>query len=135
MNIHPEDNTPCYGLHDLFDSTDLSDHVSARALCMTCPFIEACKKNTEACKTMDRAAESLDGTWAGDLYRSGRISTAYARDEVRRQEDAAYTRTEAARCAQAYSAGDRTDYVRIGRRVYDRFCYYGRLERRAGDAA
>ena len=59
---------PCAGKWELFDSTDLPDHVQARRLCATCPMIAACEQRLE-----DAQAQQTyhgcgpQGTWAGKL--------------------------------------------------------------------
>lgn len=70
----------------LFDSTEAPDHAHARAICATCPMVMAC---------LDRALEIAgehtegspfhrgpDGTWAGLLWKHGRIVVETAVVEV-----------------------------------------------------
>lgn len=59
----------CLGRPELFDSTRWTDHVQARAICATCPVIEACRRRLAFAQ--DQALRSVDGptgTWAGKLY-------------------------------------------------------------------
>lgn len=110
------DITPlCVGKSALFDSTHPADHIEAKALCDACPAIEACRRlRDDTRRGSGYAQASLEGTWAGELYGGRRLT-------VRKiAEDAAYTEEEARRCAAAWSRGERSEYLRVGRRVYER---------------
>lgn len=59
----------------LFDSRRPLEHARARAVCATCPYVQACLRL--ACDIArdgpnDRAG-APDGTWGGLLWRDGRI--------------------------------------------------------------
>jgi hypothetical protein len=56
-----DDTTPCFGKSALFDSAQRADHIKAKAICATCPIIDACRK-------LDVSPEFV-GTWAGIGYR------------------------------------------------------------------
>ena len=60
---------PCSGRWDLFDSTDLRDHLVARALCATCPLIAACHQRLQQARDLHTGGgpEGPEGTWAGRL--------------------------------------------------------------------
>lgn len=58
--------TPCDGRQDLFDSVDREMHYVAKAVCETCPLLEACKAYRD--ETYREYAGFMRGTWAGRLY-------------------------------------------------------------------
>ena len=61
----------------LFDSTEPRDHEHARAICATCPMVMAClERAIEVAGEHSPESSSHrgpDGTWAGLLWKSGRI--------------------------------------------------------------
>ena len=61
--------TPCVGQSALFDSTHPDDHVRAKAICETCPILEACLREFLACRAEYPISKStgFSGTWAGML--------------------------------------------------------------------
>lgn len=108
----------CAGRYELFDSTDVRDHLVAITYCDTCPVRDWCEQRTQAAKDAAPGwihGAALVGTWAGVLYGN-------ANDPVRiASEDAMFTDAEAREAHKAYSHhGDRSDRARIGERVYSR---------------
>lgn len=59
--------TPCVGKSWLFDSTDLEDHLSAKALCAECPLQLACADRVVELRSHAGPYGRLEGTWAGQL--------------------------------------------------------------------
>lgn len=114
---------PCLGRHDLFDSTALVDHIEARKLCGGCSFVEGCRERAAEVRALPGGHDAVEGTWGGQLWRSGRISTELDRKQVRAQQDAMFTDEEARRCSYVYSLGQRSEHINLGRRVYDRRRY------------
>ena len=109
---------PCVGEHNLFDSTDPADHRQAAAICATCPMTTSCQARLHEAMTTARVGCGPEGTWAGKLYGApaGSLSIAKARAD----EEAQYGEAEARACATRWAKGERDDYVRLGRRVYER---------------
>lgn len=74
-----DDIKPCEGRNQLFTSTNLTDHQTAKALCNghktlpPCPFIGWCHKEREAFQTTDYK-HGLHGTWHGVLFVDGKVS-------------------------------------------------------------
>lgn len=72
MNLaNPTDELapPCVNRPSLFESIHIADHDIARDYCARCPaaiFTE--------CKTTASQQANHDGTWAGVLYRNGRVA-------------------------------------------------------------
>ncbi len=67
---------PCRGMPpQMFDSLDPLDHHRARAVCSTCLWVQACLRLALdiAGQTQARAQRGPDGTWAGLLWRDGRV--------------------------------------------------------------
>lgn len=60
---------PCYGKSALFDATDPRSHEQARAICSTCPIIDACRANLIATQAAMMPKYGPEGTWAGVLFR------------------------------------------------------------------
>lgn len=61
---------PCADKWELFDSTDLVDHVAARRICRECPLLAACQQRLEEARrdqTYPGATYGPQGTWAGEL--------------------------------------------------------------------
>lgn len=76
--------TPCHGLHNLFDSTDMADHWAARELCVACPIITACMRNLVDVRRTGGPHGQPVGTWAGQLFddpRPGDRRARYARSK------------------------------------------------------
>lgn len=112
---------PCYGMGDLFDSTEILDHIQARQICATCPIrATVCRQRAETAVALAPVGGGPGGTWHGELYRGGKVSTAAANEIRRLEEDARYSDTEARRCANLWHDGDRSEWVATGRRVYER---------------
>lgn len=66
----------CYGRDpQLFDSTKHTDHQLAKAICGTCPHVQACLRLALdiAGETNAHAQRGPDGTWAGLLWRDGQV--------------------------------------------------------------
>lgn len=62
------DIAPCAGQWELFDSTDLVDHIAARRICRTCPLITGCQQRLEqARRDQTYPGCGPQGTWAGEL--------------------------------------------------------------------
>jgi hypothetical protein len=110
--------TPCLGLHDLFDSTEVEAHRQAAAICAECPVRDWCATR------IPPGSEFPSGTWAGRLYGRVRGSNRalYPGDRKDRieREDAMFTPGEAYAAHLAYMRGDRSERVALGHRVYDR---------------
>lgn len=61
----------CIGRSWLFLSTDLEDHERAASICVDCPALVWCMKETgEALRSI--YGLGVHGTWAGKLYKDGR---------------------------------------------------------------
>ena len=61
----------------MFDSVRLLDHMRARAVCATCPMVQACI--SEAVRVARKHPTNPDrrgpdGTWGGLLWRSGTVT-------------------------------------------------------------
>lgn len=60
---------PCAGKHALFDSRDITDHITAKELCGTCPLAtySACLTILDAVTNTSHSLEGgrPEGTWAG----------------------------------------------------------------------
>lgn len=52
----------CIGEWQIFDSTDLFDHVLARSICNECPVRLACARRLAEVRNRE-----TEGTWAGQL--------------------------------------------------------------------
>lgn len=59
----------------VFDSTDWGDHTIARAICDTCPAVTWCLERALHVAATSYGGLAPDGTWAGQLWRNGRIVT------------------------------------------------------------
>lgn len=75
--------TPCFQKSALFDSEAPDLHAEAKALCVTCPAIKACRENLRATIETFGYDQSTGprGTWAGKLLapkQTGRPSRAKA---------------------------------------------------------
>ena len=108
---------PCAGRWEMFDSTDVTDHRQARALCSTCPMLTHCRSELEAA-TAD-AHEGVKygprGTWAGVLI--GAPKTTARRAQI---EEEMFTEAEAREAHAKYAAGFRDARTMVGERVYNR---------------
>ena len=58
---------PCVGRHRLFDSTALTDHQEAAALCATCSDLDWCRDRLAEAIEAGKAGGTPQGTWAGQL--------------------------------------------------------------------
>lgn len=120
------DQAACVGRHALFDSTRPEDHNEARAICATCPVIDACRQRLADMKAIAAYYTQPEGTWAGELYLSGdnrnqiRRAAKEARSVRIAREDAAFSDREARQAHAAYTAGDRSGWALMGHRVYGR---------------
>lgn len=114
---------PCAGQHALFDSTNIEDHLRARVLCQSCPFVQACGETyRKLYKTAERRAGRSGtpvGTWGGLLRGTGPIEQVTARMRFA-WEESMFTMEEARAAHSAYARGERSDRVRYGERVYQR---------------
>ena len=78
-----ERTTPCYSedpgerllLTDQFDSTDLIEHMDARELCSSCPFLDGCRQLAHDIAQTPAAswAKIPSGTWGGELWKNGTL--------------------------------------------------------------
>ena len=110
---------PCAGQWKLFDSVDLFDHQRARAMCQTCPLIDACRSRLNLARDEQHANYGPQGTWAGELV--GGLSRQACRDkEVIAAQEESYTPNEVRRAHAAYNRGDRDEWALIGHRIYER---------------
>lgn len=69
---HPDEARPaCEGQGELHDSPFYAEHLKAKENCKACP-----AHLFAACKRLAAAPEQNqhDGTWAGVLYRNGRVA-------------------------------------------------------------
>lgn len=66
----------CNGNTYLFDSTNNTDHERAREFCDECPAFDWCHQLAR--DTQRAYPGGLEGTWAGSLYRDGRLITGNA---------------------------------------------------------
>jgi hypothetical protein len=118
---------PCRGQHALFDSTDVSDHYKARDICAACPLIDACRAEVTALIANAGYYGHPEGTWAGDLYHSGKLAHSAIRAHAKRaraerimREDAMYSDDDARDAHAAYTRGERGRWARVGHKVYQR---------------
>lgn len=63
----------CVDQWALFDSTHLADHAEARAICDACPVFAWCREQALEIRGASYGGRSPDGTWAGQLWRDGRV--------------------------------------------------------------
>lgn len=66
MNEQPS----CIDLSELFDATDPRSHERARAICSTCPVIDACRGRLRAAQEDAMPMYGPEGTWAGVLLKA-----------------------------------------------------------------
>jgi hypothetical protein len=59
----------------MFWSTHPSDHKAAKKVCATCPALAWCQRLTDRALTDPSYGLGVEGTWAGVLYRAGRVVT------------------------------------------------------------
>lgn len=123
---------PCAGRHELFDSVELEVHFEARALCQTCPVLDACEQQRREVASTAYSTYGPRGTWAGKLYGAPYLNV--TRTRVEDDEDR-YTQDEARRAAMAYQRGDKSEWALIGRRIYERRNRRAREARKRGEAA
>lgn len=126
---------PCAGKWELFDSVDAADHAEAKALCDICPHILACARELGLVKQGAGIYGHPEGTWAGRLerprhWRTIRDENSESRNARIVEEDALYDHEQSRIAHNAYSAGDRTEWARVGHRVYQR-----NVKRRQRDGA
>jgi len=111
-------NAPCAGQWELFDSTDLVDHLRAAAICQTCPLIVECRKELEAAKRDAYAPIKYGpaGTWAGRLVGpKHKISAARLK-----AEDGMFTDEQLRAGHNRYFYGHRDAETRLQERIYQR---------------
>lgn len=131
MNAPPsklDNEVPCAGRWDLFDSTDQADHLEARAMCDACPALTWCRdyaRNVAETAPHIDTSSAMTGTWAGLLYgRQGHRAGTPGRGkrEVLPLNDIeeGMTADEVRRAASAYRRGDRSEWACKGRRIYNR---------------
>lgn len=109
--------TPCYGLHDLFDSVELEDHRAARAICAACPTLLACMSNLTAVQRDAGSYGQPEGTWAGQLLIDKRPMERRTRRRMH-LDDQLYDSGQARTAHAQYVAGCRDDWTQTGERVY-----------------
>lgn len=56
-------NAPCAGEWQLFDSTEPEDHLLAKSICETCPFLAECRELRGSLRLTGGIMP--EGTWAG----------------------------------------------------------------------
>lgn len=68
-------NPACAGKWALFDSTRVSDHKKARAICRTCPELMKCieVREAELSRPYGGNGSGPQGTWAGQLIGSAKL--------------------------------------------------------------
>lgn len=111
-------NAPCYGKHQIFDSTFLADHAEAVKLCAACPVIATCRRRLQESLEASRDPSAQPGgTWAGELVIKGRIVTSARRLAA---EEIAYSDEDARRAHAAWWRGERDGWTEAGERVYQR---------------
>lgn len=114
---------PCAGKWWLFDSTDITDHKDAAALCDACPMFDACERLLAEELTHKYSGGGPRGTWAGRLIRPKGHDIDARRPPINPDvEDAMFTDDEARAAQSAYMRGERTDRTIVGTRVYKRRC-------------
>ena len=129
-------STPCQGLSQLFESTELEDHNHAKAICLgrkrpdgtqitpRCPFIDGCKQLLDQTLADYGVTHGPAGTWAGHLVIGGAAhadATKPIRDTNRIDlEEATYNTEQAKTARAAYERGERTPWVMAGNRTYQR---------------
>lgn len=110
----PPHTPPCSGRWELFDSVHAADHMEARALCATCPVIDACRQLAANVASTAQPKCGPQGTWAGQLLIAERTLNQRREEEARWSDDAA----RAAR--NRYEAGHRDPVSTEGKRVWER---------------
>jgi len=65
---------PCTGMARIFDATDPRSHEQARAICATCPLIDACRGRLREAQRSAMPAYGPEGTWAGVLLKAKAIA-------------------------------------------------------------
>jgi hypothetical protein len=106
---------PCSGRWQLFDSMALTDHLEARALCLTCADFVPCLRLLADVQRHAPAGGGPEGTWAG------RLVGVSVRDKVRlAAEERMFTDGEARDAHAAWRRGERTSRAEVGERVYQR---------------
>lgn len=128
-------NAPCAGQWELFDSTDLADHMEAAQLCDGCPMRRQCSQIFEDLMAYCHPRARPSGTWAGQLIgHDGRPLTSHRIADKTRllAEENAYSDEDAKKAHAAYWCGARDDWTTTGERVYQRrACRRQRANRKA----
>lgn len=65
----------CNGQESMFLSTHPTDHGHARELCGVCPAFDWCLRETVKALSNESYGLGVEGTWAGVLYKNGRVVT------------------------------------------------------------
>lgn len=131
--------TPCAGMHELFDSTDERDHQAARAYCTACPMLNECARLLEDVRASAGRYGQPEGTWAGELlidrehHYTGDTAPSIVRMMRTEDEDARYSKFDAARAHREYLNGMRSEWINTGERVWQRA--KKRRQRAKGSAA
>ena len=69
----------CLGNEQTMWSTHPEDHQRAKAFCAECPAFDWCQRFTQRCLDDTSYGLGVEGTWAGVLYRDGRVVTVMER--------------------------------------------------------
>ena len=110
---------PCAGKWALFDSTDLIDHIEARAICQECPIRLQCADELKSTRRAAMADKTYGpaGTWAGELVGAARITR---NQQLLAARDAEWKPREVRKAHAAYNRGDRSPWATRGHRIYNR---------------
>jgi hypothetical protein len=65
----------CLGNEPLMLSTHPADHSQAKKFCADCPAATWCRRETDEALAHPSYGLGVEGTWAGVLYRDGRVVT------------------------------------------------------------
>ena len=104
----------CAGKWELFDSTDVLDHIEAKKICATCPIRSTCDALYLDVAHASHPRGMPSGTWAG------RLRGATSLDHCRNAEEQMFTDDEALAAHAAYVRGERDSRTVMGHRVWDR---------------
>lgn len=97
----------------------------ARLICRTCPLILQCRAYADTHEALEYPAGHVAaGVWGGETVaernaRRENKTPHLALDRIA-LEDQSWTDGDAARAANAYRSGDRSEWAQEGRRVYQR---------------
>jgi hypothetical protein len=133
--------TPCAGKHVLFDSTDISDHLTAARICAACPLINTCRQRLTELQANAPFYGHPEGTWAGLLLTDGntrnRVRRLARQSQAERMaaEEANYTDASARQAHTAFAHGDQSEWARTGERIYRRRQKRGQRDAQLGVAS